>query len=212
MPDYDRVDAAMVAAWQEAEAHRDEELARLESFLWQTCAAQGVLNSATADPNERAKAASIWAELFRLAHASRGETAEERATRLDCLETVAAHAGLSPLLIHLREFALDIAAEALADSDPAKKIGCILRGPPKTRRGPRKGTTKRPLRERVEIAAEVQRGRYDDMSLETASEKVAENMKSCVSGVAVRRIYEKEKATKAGASLVRLVAIGKVKV
>jgi hypothetical protein len=65
-----------------------------ESFFWRARAALDVLNAAKADPGERAKAARLWAELYRVVHAELDETSTERGKRIARLNDLAALAGL----------------------------------------------------------------------------------------------------------------------
>jgi VanZ family protein len=61
-----------------------------ESFFWRARSALDVLNAAKADPGERAKAARLWAELFRVVHAERDETSTERGKRIARIDKLAA--------------------------------------------------------------------------------------------------------------------------
>ncbi len=186
-----------------------ETRAALERLFWRARVARDVLNAATADLDERAKAACHWALLYRVVHSRRRETAEGHTRRLDFLESLAAKAGIAPLLYYLREFALDIGHAILASPNPVRNLDRILNGPPQ-KSGPKKGTKKRSFRERIEIAAMVQKDRDDGKSLETACEKVADITHPRIGSDAVRRIYENETKKKGGAALVRLIARGRV--
>jgi hypothetical protein len=117
--------------------------------------------------------------------------------------------GIAPLLENLRDFALGIGHAALLDQNPAKTLDSILHGPPG--KSNRAGTG-RSFSQRMEIAAAVQRLRgLDDenMTVEDACERVAKCM-HLQSGPAARRIYERERKTESGKSLIRLIAAGLV--
>jgi hypothetical protein len=189
---------------------RDETRATLERLFWRARVARDVLNAASADPDERAKAACHWALLYRVVHSRRRETAEGRTRRLDFFESLAAMAGIAPLLFYLREFALGIGHTILASPNPVSKLDHILNGPPKTKSGPRKGTKKRSFRERIEIAEMVQTYRNADISLEKACEIIAKITNPRIGSDAVRRIYENETKEKGGAALVRFIARGEM--
>jgi hypothetical protein len=180
----------------------------LESFIWQARVARDVLKAANADPYERAKATCLWASLYHVVHSPRDETAEERAGRLDCLESLAAKAGISPLSFYLREFALDIGHAILASPDPEKKLARILYGPPK------RGNKKRPFRESIEIAVAVKNLHDTGITLTEAYETVANTLGKSenFTSDAVRMIYGRAMKDRATASLVRLVVAGLVEI
>jgi hypothetical protein len=92
----------------------------------------------------------------------------------------------------------------LASPNPVKKLDCIIQGPPK------RGAKKRSLRERIEIAADVEKLHAAGMRFAKAYESVASTLSKSESFTsdAVRIIHKK--AMKEDASLVRLVAAGVV--
>lgn len=175
---------------------RHEPRAALERLFWQARIARDVLNAANADPDERAKAVRYWVALYRL-HSTQNET--ERAE----LESLAANAGISPLSFYLREFALDIGHAILVSPNPIAELSRILNGTAKL------GPKERPFERRIEIAAHVEKLRFEGVTLENACEKVAETTRNPhIGGVAVRRIYEN--AVKEDLALVRAIAAGTV--
>ena len=90
------------------DCERLETRAELEKLFWQARVAQDVLNARGVDPAERAKAARHWVSLYRVILSQRDETAKERVARLAYLESLAATAGIAPLLFSLREFMQNI--------------------------------------------------------------------------------------------------------
>ena len=154
--DYERLAGDLDAACstetgQEAEEKRNEAWSRLRDFLWKARIDSGVMASVNPKPDRLAEATRRWALLYRLA------PPEEDARRQAILEKIADGAGLPNLHFQLREFMQDIAHAILASPDPVRKLDRILSGPPKTKSGPKKGTKKRSFRERIEIAAMVQK-------------------------------------------------------
>jgi hypothetical protein len=165
-------------------------LQELETFFWQARVARDVLNAATADPDERAKATWRWALLYRLVYSTQNET-----TRAE-LESLAAKEGIAPLSHYLREFALDIANAILTDPDPVKKLDSILHGQPK------RGQPKRSFRESIEIAVGVEQLRRADTPLTKAYEAVANTLGKTenFTSNAVRMIYGRVMKDSADAS------------
>ena len=139
-------------------------------------------------------------------HFPRDETVEERAGRLDFLESLAAKAGIAPLLFYLREFALDIGHAILASPNPVKDLDCILHGQPK------KGQPKRCFRESIEIAVDVEKLHAAGMTLTKSYETVANTLGKTQSFTsnAVRMIRGRVMKDSATASLVRLIVSGVV--
>jgi hypothetical protein len=162
-----------------------------ESFFWRARTAYDVLHSVTAMPTDRVKATKLWANLYRVVHSSRDETGDEHAKRITKIDAEAAKAGLSPILFHLREFALDIAHAELARDN---------KEPLETRGRPR-----RDWKKSIEIAGSVERLR-GSTTREEAFVMVAETTFPAIGADAVKTIYETATRTKAGKSLVRLVA------
>jgi hypothetical protein len=185
---------------------RDETRAALERLFWRARVARDVLNAATADPDERAKAACHWALLYRVVHSPRRETAEGRTRRLDFFESLAAMVGIAPLSFYLREFALDIGHAILVSPDPVTKLARILHGPPK------RGRKKRSFRRSIEIAVDVEKLHATGMTLAKAYESVASSFGKSenVTSDAVRIVHEQAMKDRANASLVHLVAAGEV--
>jgi hypothetical protein len=143
----------------------------------------------------------------RVVHSSQDEMPEERAGRLDRLESLATKAGIGPLSFYLHEFAHNIGHAILASPDPVKKLYCILHGPPK------RGRKKRSLRKSIEIAVDVEKLHATGMTLAKAYESVASTLGKSgnLTGDAIRIIHERAMKDSATASLARLVAAGVVK-
>jgi hypothetical protein len=139
-----------------------------ENFFWKARSALDVLNAVNADPDERARAASLWAELYRAVHALRDETGGERALRIGRIDKLAAVAGLSPILFHLREFSLDLNHAVLTSPNPGKTLDSIIHGPP------REGNPGRAFNERIAMAVDVQKKRWLGMTDEKACGEIAE--------------------------------------
>jgi hypothetical protein len=186
-----------------------------ERFFHRARAAQAVLHSADASPKARANAARIWTVLYRAVHASLDEVSAEQATRIAeigagaeraariaKIDAEAAKAVLSPIMLHLREFALGIAHEVMTAPDPVKSLDGIINGP---RLGGRPG---RDPKQRIRIAALVEEQRAS-MSLTGAIRLVSETISPRIDEEALRRIYENATRTKARKSLVRLIAAAK---
>jgi hypothetical protein len=177
-----------------------------ENFFWKARSALDVLNAVNADPDERARAASLWAELYRAVHALRDETGGERALRIGRIDKLAAVAGLSPILFHLREFEFDLNHAVLTSPDPVKKLDRILHGTPK------EGNPGRPFNERIAMAVDVQKKRWlEGMTHEKACGEIAEKTRDpCIGRDAVRSIYENVRKEKKAAALMRVIAAGQV--
>jgi hypothetical protein len=158
---------------------RDEET-RLEKLLFQARIARDRLLAANCTPDDRAKAASHWVALFRDVYSSRDETAEERAKRLEYLESLAAKVGLSPLAFYLREFKLDFPQT-------------FFTGPVVVKR--KVGRPEREFAEAIDIAERVEDQRIDGLTLEKACKAVSEDLGKTGEGEgdAIRKIYEKHK-------------------
>jgi hypothetical protein len=175
----------------------DIDRAELADFLWQAHIAQAILNAASSGPDERAKAMCHWVLLYRFAHSIRNET--ERAE----LESLAAEAGITRLSFYLHQFAIDFGTTILVSPNPEMELSRILKGTAKP------GPKERPFERRIEIAADVEKLRFEGMTLATASNKVAETTRNPhIGGEAVRRIYED--AVKEDLALVQAIAEGTV--
>jgi hypothetical protein len=204
--DYDSLAACLDQLWLQDEA---KARGRITALLQQARLDFGTLRVVRPDKRNQAEATQRIGLLVRLMNDSAvsHETIVERRRKL--IE-IGKEVGLPNLYQRVRGFVEDFGTDVLASPDPEKKLNSILHGPPK--KGNREGTGRSP-NERLEIAAAVQRLRgLDDknMTVEEASEKVAESM-HLQSGQAVRRVYENERKTEGGKSLVRLVAAGLVK-
>jgi hypothetical protein len=148
----------------------------------------------------------LWFELYRVVWRQRDETGNERAERIGRIDKLAALAGLSPILFHLREVSLDLNHAVLTIPDPVKKLGRILHGPP------REGNPGRPFNERIAMAVDVQKKRWlEGMALEKACGEIAEKTRdSHIDRDAVRRIYENVMKEKKAAALMRVIAASQV--
>jgi hypothetical protein len=96
-----------------------------EDFFWRARSALDVLNAGPACG--RARAARLWAELYRTVHAPRDETGAERSERIGRIDKLAAVAGLAPIMFHLQEFALDLAHAELTSPDSPDPVMPHLR-------------------------------------------------------------------------------------
>jgi hypothetical protein len=168
-----------------------------ENFFWRARSALDVLNSVNATLDERALATRLWASLYRTVHAPRDETSSEKAGRIRELDKLAAVASLSPIMFHLREFALDMGHSTLiaANAVGGGRIG---------------GRARRDPVESAKIAAAVETLRAGGATLARACETVASGLRLNITADAVRTIYKSAMKGKASASLVRLVAAGLV--
>jgi hypothetical protein len=184
----------------------DDDATELERLFWRARVAQDVLKARGIDPGERAEAARHWAELYHEVYSPRDETAKERVARLAYLESLAATAGIAPLLRSLREFMQDIGHAILSSPDPVRKLDRILHGPSK------RGAKNRTLRERIAIAAAVEKLLTNGMTPTKAYKSVASTLGESenFTADAVRIIYKRATKMKnsADASRVRMVAAG----
>jgi hypothetical protein len=192
------VDYKQLASLEAGRKTGEIDRAELADFLWQAHIAQAILNAASSGPDERAKAMCHWVLLYRFAHSTRNET--ERAE----LESLAAKAGITRLSFYLHQFAIDFGTTILVSPDPVTELSRILNGTAKP------GPKERPFERRFEIAAAVEKLRFESMTLDTASKKVAETTRNPhIGGEAVRRVYED--AVKEDLVLVQAIAAGTVK-
>jgi hypothetical protein len=168
-----------------------------ENFFWRARSALDVMNAANARAEDRAKAGRLWASLYRTVHAPRDETSAERGERIERINKLAAVAGLSPILFHLREFALDMGHSTLIAAN-AVGGGRIV------------GRARRDPVESAKIAGAVETLRAKGETLVRACETVASGLRLNITADAVRTIYKRAMKGKASASLVRLVAAGLV--
>jgi hypothetical protein len=176
-----------------------------EEFFWQARSALDVLNAVNAAPDERARATRLWAALFRVVHSSRDETSGEKAQRIGRIDKLAAGAGLSPILFHLREFAFDIGYAILASPGPVEAAAPCFRDPP------REGNPGRPFNERIAMAADVQKKRWLGMTEDDACKEFAKTTHNPHIGKeAVRSIYENVRKEKKAAALMRVIAAGPI--
>jgi len=153
----------------------------------------------------RAEASRLWLELLCVVDAPRDETSTERGNRIARLNDLAALAGLSPILFHLREFSLDLNHAVFTSPNPGKTLDSIIHGPP------REGNPGRAFNERIAMAVGVQKKRWLGMTDEKACGEIAEKTRDPHIGRdAVRSIYENVMKEEKAAALMRVIAASQV--
>jgi hypothetical protein len=191
---------------QEAEERRDKARAQLAGFLSRARIDFGIVGSVRSTPGELVEATRRLALLYRLVHSRRWELPPEEDTRRQAiLEKIAGEAGLPNLHFQLCEFKQDIGDAILVSPNPVEAAATFFRDPP------REGNPGRPFNERIAMAVDVQKKRWlEGMALENACKKVAETTRPLIGIDAVRRIYENVKKEKTAATLMRVIAAGRI--
>jgi hypothetical protein len=203
-PSYERLAADLDAAIRQGNSWlRGAAIARLRWFLWKARSALDTMNAASVSPDDLSRAVQVWALLFRLQQTS----CDEGVRRLNRL---ASEIGISPLSFYLREFDRDVGRAIFASSDPVKRLDRILHGRP-----PMAGRRGRDYKNRIKIAASVEKLLREGMGVTKAYKTVASTpgKHAGFSADAVQKIYKSvmrkrpdQEKDSADASLVRLIA------